>query len=67
MLAPRDHAGGPWDQQDRLGMVVYRISFDFGVILGPAYIIFLNSRSSKFHFCFGLVSRSFLSISESTF
>ena len=33
ILAPRDHAGGPWKQQCGIEMVVYRISFDLGVIL----------------------------------
>ena len=59
MLAPRDHPGGPWQQQDGLEMVVYMLLFDFGVILGPVYISFLNSRNLKFDFVFGLVSRSF--------
>ena len=38
MLAPRDRPGGPWEQQDGLEMVGYRILFDFGMILGPVYI-----------------------------
>ena len=59
ILASRDHPGGLWEQQDGLEVVVYRISFDFGVILGPAYINFLSSRSSTFHF-FGFVSMSFV-------
>ena len=28
ILAPRDHAGGPWEQQDGFEIVVYRILFD---------------------------------------
>ena len=51
-MAPRDHAGGPWEQQDGLEMVVYKILFDFGVILGPVYISFLSSRTPKFRFFF---------------
>ena len=57
-MAPR--AGGPWEQQDGVEMVVYRILIDFGLILTPVYISFLNSRSLKFRFLFGLVSRPFV-------
>ena len=34
ILAPRDHPGGPWGQQDGFEMVVYRTLFDFWLILG---------------------------------
>ena len=49
-------------QQDGLEMVVDRILFDFGMILGPVYINLLSSRTLKFRFVLfsGLVSRSFL-------
>ena len=57
ILAPRGHSGGPWEQQDGVEVVRDRIFIDFGVILEPVYISFLNSRSLKFHF-FGLVSGS---------
>ena len=53
------HPGGPWEQQDRLELLVYRILFDLGMAWGPVYISFLNSRSSKFHIFSGLVFRSF--------
>ena len=45
ILAPQDHAGGPWEQQDGFEMVVYRILFDLGMVLGPVYISFLSSRN----------------------
>ena len=45
--------------QDGLEIEVYKILFDFGVIGGPAYISFLNSRSLRFHFSLGFVSSSF--------
>ena len=45
ILAPRDHAGGPWEQQDGVEMVVYRILLDFRGDFGTCL--------------FGLVSRSF--------
>ena len=54
VLAPRDHVGGPWEQQDGFEMVVYRILFDSEVIWGPVYISFLGSKSLKCHFCSGL-------------
>ena len=59
ILAPRNHAGGPWEQQDGLGMLAYRILLDLGMILGPVYISFVSSRNLNFHFVFGLVFRSF--------
>ena len=65
-MAPRDHAVGPWEQQDGLEMVVYRILFDSGVILGPVYISVLSSRSLKLRF-FLFGTSHFLSIPESKF
>ena len=68
ILAPRDHPGRPWEQQDGLEMVVYSILFDLGVILGPVFISFLSSRSLKFHCCFRACFQViFLSLSESKF
>ena len=66
-MALRGHPGGPWGQQDGFEMVVYRILLDFGVILGPVYIRYLNSRILKFVFFLGFVSRSFFSIYETEF
>ena len=43
-------SGPPW----RTEVVRNRICIDFGVILRPVYIIFLRSRSLKFHFVSGL-------------
>ena len=49
-------------------MVVCRILFDFGVVLGPVYISFLSSRSLEFHLFLGLFPGNFLlSIFESKF
>ena len=53
------HPGGPQGQQDGFEMVVYRILFDFGVMLGPVYISCLSSNTLKFHMFFGFVSQSF--------
>ena len=68
VFPPREHPSGPpREQQDGLEVVLCRILFDFGLILGLVYISFLHSRSQKFH-VFELVSRSyFSSISESKF
>ena len=67
-MGPRNHPGGPWEQQDGLEVVIYRILFDFKVILGPVYISFSISRSLTFDLFFGLVSMLFLSsIYESKF
>ena len=52
ILTPRDHAGGPWEQQDGLEMVVHKILFDLGVIFKPVYIRFSRSRSLTNRFCF---------------
>ena len=54
ILASRPNPGWPWEQQDGDEVVRNRIFIDFEVILGPLYISFLVSRSSKFHFCSGL-------------
>ena len=42
ILAPRGHPGGPWEQQDGLEMVIYRILPDFRVISRRVYISFLK-------------------------
>ena len=57
ILAPRDHLGGLWEQQDGLEVVIRSILFDFGVILGPVHISFFSSRRLRFHSFFGLVPR----------
>ena len=59
-LAPWDHPGRPWEQQDGLEMVVYRILFDWRVILRPVHIRFLSSRRLKFHFVSGLFTGHFV-------
>ena len=62
ILAPRDHPGGPWEQQDGFEVVDKRILVDFGIILGLVDFIF------KAHFffraCYQVVS---LSVSETKF
>ena len=37
ILSPRDHPGGPWEQQDGLEVVNIWIVVDLGVIWGPVY------------------------------
>ena len=59
ILAPRDHLGGPWEQQDGHEVVRSRIFIDFGVILEPVYRSFLNSGRSKLHFVSGLIPEGF--------
>ena len=58
MLAPRDHPGGPWEQQDGHEVANNRIFVDLGVISGPVSCSFWCSKCVKFHFIFRLVSRS---------
>ena len=50
ILAPLDHAGGPWEQQDRFEMAVYRILLDSAVFLGPVYISLLCAKTLIFHY-----------------
>ena len=40
ILAPRDHPGGPWEQQDGHEVARHRILVDFGMISGPVYVSF---------------------------
>ena len=44
ILAPRDHPGRPWEQQDGFEVVNNRIFGDFGMILGPVYVSFWNPK-----------------------
>ena len=37
ILAPRDHPGGPWEQQDGHEVANDRIFIDFELILGLVY------------------------------
>ena len=60
ILAPRDHPGGPWEQQDGHEVANNRIFVDFGVISGPVYVSFWSSKCVKNRFIFKLVSRSFV-------
>ena len=57
ILAPRDHPGGPWEQQDGHEVVNNRIFIDFGVISGLVYVIFWDSKCLKVSFIFSFVSR----------
>ena len=45
ILAPRDHPGGPWEQQDGHEVVNDMILVDFGMIWGLVYISLLGVRS----------------------
>ena len=40
ILAPRDHPGGPWEQQDGREVANNRIFVDFGVIWEPVFVRF---------------------------
>ena len=50
ILAPRDHPGGPWEQQDGLEVVQNRISIDFAVILGPYFESLFGTEARNSHF-----------------
>ena len=39
ILAPQDHSGGPWEQQDGYEVARHRILVDCGVILGFVSVI----------------------------
>ena len=58
ILAPRNHPGGPWEQQDGPEVANNRIFFDFGMIWGPVYISFWKQKCFETCFLFKLVSRS---------
>ena len=59
-MAPRDHPGGPWEQQDGHEVARHRILVDSGVISGPVYVSFWSSKWFKNHVTFKLVSKSFI-------
>ena len=44
ILAPREHIGGPWEQQDGREGVRNRTSIDFEMILGVYFESFLAGR-----------------------
>ena len=56
ILAPRDHPGGPWEQQDGPEVVNNRVLVDFVLVLGLFYVNF-GFRMLKVLFC-GIVSKS---------
>ena len=58
ILAPRDHPGGPWEQQDGLEFANNRILVDLGMIPGFVYVSFWGPKCIKNLFIFRLVSRS---------
>ena len=58
ILAPRDHPGGPWEQQARHEVANDRIFVDFGVISGRIYVGFSGPKILNFLFMFTLVSMS---------
>ena len=55
-MAPRDHPGGPWEQQHGHEVANDRIVIDFGMISGLVYVSFWNSKCFKNRFMFELVS-----------
>ena len=59
ILAPRDHPGGPWEQQDGHEVANNRIFVDFGVISGPVYVGFSGPKCFKNRFIFRFVSMLF--------
>ena len=44
ILIPRDHPGGPWEQQDGHEVANDRILVDFGVISGFLYVGFSDPK-----------------------
>ena len=68
ILAPRDHPGGQWKQQDGFEVLDNRILLDFGVILGLVHVSVLGFRMLIFLFDCGCFQVTFLlSISEPDF
>ena len=68
ILAPRDHPGGPWEQQDGHEVANNRIFVDVGLISRPVYVSFWASKCVLelcfFQTCFQVIC---LSISDSSF
>jgi hypothetical protein len=48
ILAPRDHPGGPWEQQDGYEVANNKILVDLGVIFGLVYFGFSRFVSMSF-------------------
>ena len=44
ILAPRDHPGGPWEQQDGHEVANDKIVVDFGLISGRVFVSFWNAK-----------------------
>ena len=57
ILAPRDHPGGPWEQQDGHGHEVarHRILVALGVMSGLVYVGFSGSEWSNIFLFLGLL------------
>ena len=66
-LAPWDHPGGPWEQQDGHEVARHRILVDFGVISGLVYVSFWVSKCVFLFLCLGLFSVRFSAIFDSMF
>ena len=67
-MAPWDHLGRPWEQQDGYEVVRNRIFIDSAMIFGSYFDSCLVTEACNCNFCFRLVSRSLFSkISESKF
>ena len=54
ILAPRDHPGGPWEQQDGHEVVNDKNFVDFVIILGLVYVSFWSAKCFKIHCFVGL-------------
>ena len=68
ILAPWEHLGGPFEQQDPLEAVWHVIFIDLEVILGPSFESFLGTEVGNFSLFSGLFpGHCLLSISESKF
>ena len=59
ILVPRDHFGGPWEQQPGHDVANDRIFADFGVISGLIYVGFSGPKSLTTRFICKLVSVSY--------
>ena len=59
-MAPWEHLGTSWEQQDGLEGVWNRIFIDFGFTLGPHFESFFGTEAWKFNFLSGLFPAQFV-------
>ena len=64
-MTPRDHPGGPWEQQEGHEVARHRTFVDLGVISGLVYVSFWISKCVKKLFIFRFVLNRFLGIPDS--